>query len=75
MSEAGQADLTGKTVVVTGASAGIGRASAELFGRRGARVALIARGEAGLRAAAEAVERNGGTAPGLPGRRRPTSMR
>jgi NAD(P)-dependent dehydrogenase (short-subunit alcohol dehydrogenase family) len=66
VSEAGQADLTGKTVVVTGASAGIGRASAELFGRRGARVALIARGEAGLRAAAEAVERNGGTARAFP---------
>ena len=32
MSEAAEPDLTGKTVVVTGASAGIGRASAELFG-------------------------------------------
>ncbi len=53
-------------MVVTGASAGIGRASAELFGRKGARVALIARGEAGLRGAAEAVERNGGTALVLP---------
>ena len=51
-----------RTVVITGASAGIGRATAELFGRQGARVALIARGEDGLRGAAEAVERAGGTA-------------
>ncbi len=51
-----------QTVVITGASAGIGRATAELFGGRGARVALIARGEAGLRGAAQAVEARGGTA-------------
>ena len=48
--------------MVTGASAGIGRATAERFGRRGDRVALIARGEDGLRGAAEAIERAGGTA-------------
>ncbi|MYW03566.1 SDR family NAD(P)-dependent oxidoreductase, partial [Streptomyces sp. SID3343] len=32
-----------RTVVVTGASAGIGRATARLFGARGDRVALLAR--------------------------------
>src|SRR5580704_11674237 len=51
-----------QTVVVTGASAGIGRATARLFGERGARVALIARGQAGLDGAARVVEEAGGTA-------------
>jgi NAD(P)-dependent dehydrogenase (short-subunit alcohol dehydrogenase family) len=55
-----------QTVVVTGASAGIGRATAELFGARGARVALIARGEDGLRGAADAIDYRGGKALTLP---------
>ncbi len=54
------------SVVITGASAGIGRATAELFGSRGARVALIARGEDGLNGAADAVRAAGGTALPLP---------
>ena len=51
-----------QTVVITGASGGIGRATARLFGERGASVGLIARGRAGLEGAAREVEAAGGTA-------------
>jgi NAD(P)-dependent dehydrogenase (short-subunit alcohol dehydrogenase family) len=51
-----------QTIVVTGASAGIGRATARLFGQRGDRVVLIARGQAGLEGAARDVEEAGGRA-------------
>jgi NAD(P)-dependent dehydrogenase (short-subunit alcohol dehydrogenase family) len=49
-----------QTVVITGASAGIGRACARLFAERGANVALIARGSAGLEGAAQLVTEAGG---------------
>lgn len=49
-----------QTVVITGASAGIARAAARLYGQRQANVALIARGQAGLEAAAEDVRERGG---------------
>jgi NAD(P)-dependent dehydrogenase (short-subunit alcohol dehydrogenase family) len=55
-----------QTVVITGASAGIGRATAQLFGRRGANVALLARGAAGLDGAARDVEAGGGKALAIP---------
>ena len=42
--------------VVTGASAGVGRATARAFAERGFDVALLARGAAGLEAAAKEVE-------------------
>ena len=48
--------------VVTGASAGVGRAAALELGRRGDRVALLARGRRGLDAAARQIESSGGTA-------------
>lgn len=56
----------GRTVVVTGASAGVGRATARAFGASGARVALLARGRVGLDAAAEEVRRAGGEALVVP---------
>ena len=49
-----------QTVVITGASAGIGRAAARLFAERGDRIGLIARGSAGLNAAADEVKHAGG---------------
>lgn len=53
-------------VVITGASAGVGRAVVRRFACHRARIALIARGEEGLRAAAEEVERAGGHTIVLP---------
>jgi NAD(P)-dependent dehydrogenase (short-subunit alcohol dehydrogenase family) len=51
-----------EVVVITGASAGVGRATAHRFARDGARVALIARSSDGLEVAAEEVRRLGGQA-------------
>ena len=55
-----------QVVVITGASAGIARAVAQQFGARGAQVALLARGQAGLDGAVKDVENAGGTALAIP---------
>lgn len=55
-----------EVVVITGASAGVGRAIARAFARRGARIGLLARGDAGLEAAQHDIEQLGGQALILP---------
>ena len=54
------------TVVITGASAGVGRAVARAFAERHASVALLARGADGLDAAAKDVDAAGGRALSIP---------
>src|SRR5450631_4012905 len=55
-----------EVVVVTGASGGVGRAIAHAFGKRGAHVALLARGERGLEDCRREVEQLGGRALPIP---------
>jgi NAD(P)-dependent dehydrogenase (short-subunit alcohol dehydrogenase family) len=50
-----------RVVVVTGASGGIGRATAQLFAAGGDTVALLARGERGLEGSRREAEAHGGT--------------
>lgn len=56
----------GEVVVVTGASAGVGRATVREFAKRRARIGLVARGQEGLEAAAREVAELGGEALVLP---------
>jgi NAD(P)-dependent dehydrogenase (short-subunit alcohol dehydrogenase family) len=55
-----------EVVVVTGASAGVGRATAQAFARQGAHIGLVARGRAGLEGARRDVEALGGRALAVP---------
>lgn len=56
------ADMTGKVALVTGASSGIGRATAKVFAASGAKVALAARREKELAALAAEISSEGGEA-------------
>src|SRR4051794_35425240 len=54
--------FNGKAVIVTGATSGIGRAAAEMFGREKASVVIVGRDEGALAEVAHAVAKNGGRA-------------
>jgi NAD(P)-dependent dehydrogenase (short-subunit alcohol dehydrogenase family) len=59
-------DFRGKHIIVTGASTGIGRATALMLGRRGANVSLIARSKDNLDSAIEEIMNSGGRAAAIP---------
>ncbi|MDB5510624.1 MAG: short-chain dehydrogenase [Enterovirga sp.] len=58
--------LDGKVAIVTGSSRGIGRATAELFGRLGAKVVVSSRKEEACRPVADAIAQAGGEAAVIP---------
>src|SRR4051812_33953802 len=57
---------TPEVVVITGASAGVGRATVRRFAKEGARIGLLARGIDGLKAAEKEVAEAGGEALVIP---------
>lgn len=59
-------DQQPEVVVITGASAGIGRATVRAFARRGASLGLLARGQEGLEGARREVKKLGGQAVVVP---------
>jgi NAD(P)-dependent dehydrogenase (short-subunit alcohol dehydrogenase family) len=62
----GSGRLQGKVAIISGASSGIGRATAEAFGREGAKVVATARNEERLRETVSAVEAHGSQGIAVP---------
>lgn len=62
----GVQDFAGRTIVVTGASRGLGLACAEAFARRGGEVVMVSRGAADLEQAAATLRMSGAQARALP---------
>jgi NADP-dependent 3-hydroxy acid dehydrogenase YdfG len=59
-------DIQNKVVIITGASEGIGEATAKLFAVQGAKVVLVARSADKLNAVKDAITAAGGTAIAIP---------
>ena len=57
--------LKGKTILVTGASAGIGRVAALSYANYGATVLLLSRNSSKLEAVYDEIESNGGSQPAI----------
>ena len=66
MTPSHELNSSNEVVVITGASGGVGRATAHEFAKHGARVVLLARDAAGLDAAAQEVKDLGGQALPIP---------
>lgn len=60
-------DITNKVIIITGASSGIGEATAYKLAEKGAKVVLTARREERLKELKENIKNNGGTALGIVG--------
>ncbi|WP_156496857.1 SDR family oxidoreductase, partial [Alcanivorax sp. HI0083] len=54
--------LKGQTIVLTGASSGIGAEAARIMARKGATLCLVARREEQLREVQQTIQEQGGTA-------------
>src|SRR5436309_13505404 len=59
-------DLTGKVAIITGSSRGIGRSSAELLAKLGAKVVISSRKADACEAVADGIRKAGGDAHVIP---------